>query len=111
MGAVPERDPGAGEQIRDRHHRGADDPERVFDPMHLKDFDESFFGRHLHGAVFLPPEVFRYRGNNKCRASPTSGNAGAARDRVLARRVGCLPSCVARRSTPYLCPSTRLDAR
>ncbi len=48
MGAVPERDAGLGEKVRDRHEGRTDDPEGMGDAMHLKDFDEGFFGGHFH---------------------------------------------------------------
>ncbi len=49
MRAIPELDPGFRKQVRDRHEGRPDDTECVFDPMHLQDFDKSFFGGHAHG--------------------------------------------------------------
>ena len=48
MGAIPEGDPGLRKQIRNRHEGRSDDPEGMFDPMHLKGFHEGFFNGHLH---------------------------------------------------------------
>ncbi len=53
MRRVPEGDPGLWEEIGDRHHGRADDPEGVLNAMHLQRFYESFFGRHFHRGV--PP--------------------------------------------------------
>ena len=49
--AVPERDAGCGEQVRDRHHRRADDSKGMLDAVHLQDFDEGLFGGHFHDCV------------------------------------------------------------
>ena len=38
-----------GEQVRDRHHRRADDAEGMLDAVHLQDLDEGLFGGHAHG--------------------------------------------------------------
>jgi hypothetical protein len=48
VGAIPEIDPRLREQIGNRHHRRPDDPERVFDPVHLQGFHKGFFGGHFH---------------------------------------------------------------
>jgi hypothetical protein len=48
VGDVPERDSGLGEKVGDRHEGGADDAERMFDAVHLKDFNECFFRGHFH---------------------------------------------------------------
>jgi hypothetical protein len=53
VGAIPERDPGDREQIRDRHHRRADNPERMFDAVHLQDLHKGLFGRHFHCRLSL----------------------------------------------------------
>jgi hypothetical protein len=50
MRAVPELIPALGKQVRDRHHRRADDAERMLDAVHLQHFDEGFFGGHFHVA-------------------------------------------------------------
>ena len=51
---VPEGDAGFRKQVGDRHHRRADDAEGMLDPVHLQDFDEGLFRRHLHGALSHP---------------------------------------------------------
>ena len=48
VGGVPEGDAGGGEDVRDRHHRGANDPEGVADAVALEDLNEGFLGGHLH---------------------------------------------------------------
>jgi len=49
MGAIPERDAGPWEKIRDRHHGRPDNPKSVLDPVALERFDERLFGGHFHG--------------------------------------------------------------
>ena len=51
MRAVVKSDPGGGEQVGDRHHGRADNAKGRVDPMHLKGFDEGFFGGHFHGSI------------------------------------------------------------
>ena len=53
VGDVPERDPGAVEQVGNRHEGRADDAEGVLDPVPLQHFHEGFFGRHPHGFTVL----------------------------------------------------------
>ena len=48
MRAVPELDAGGREQVRDRHHRRADNSKCMLDPMHLQNLHERLFRRHLH---------------------------------------------------------------
>ena len=48
VGAVPEGDARRREQVRDRHHRRADDPEGMGDPMPLQHLHEGLFRRHPH---------------------------------------------------------------
>ena len=57
MGAVPEGDPRFREDVGDRHEGRANDPERMFDTMHLEDFYECFFGGHFHGGS---PGMYRW---------------------------------------------------
>ncbi len=45
---VPEGDPRLGEEIRDRHERRPNDPERLIDPVPLENFHERFFCRDSH---------------------------------------------------------------
>ena len=48
VGAVPERDAGIREEVRDRHHGRADDAEGVLDAVHLEHLHEGLLGSHLH---------------------------------------------------------------
>ena len=50
---VPECDAGLGKQIRDRHECRTDDAEGMLDAVHLQDFHEGFFRRHLHRLLVL----------------------------------------------------------
>jgi hypothetical protein len=75
MGAIPEGDPCAREQIGNRHEGRADDPEGMFDPVHLKDFDKSLFRGHPHG---VSPETVRcFRSSTPRPASPLGPDATA----------------------------------
>ena len=49
MRRIPEMNTRGGEQIRNRHHGRTDNTKRMFDTMHLKNFDKGLFGRHFHG--------------------------------------------------------------
>jgi hypothetical protein len=54
VSTIPEGDAGLREKVRHRHHGRTDDAERMFDAVHLKHFDESFFGGHFrHGTILL----------------------------------------------------------
>ena len=53
VGDVPELDPGAIEQVGNRHEGRADDAEGVRDAVSLQHFHEGFFGGHPHRSGFL----------------------------------------------------------
>mmetsp|Transcript_89555 Transcript_89555/g.274200 ORF Transcript_89555/g.274200 Transcript_89555/m.274200 type:complete len:667 (+) Transcript_89555:426-2426(+) len=65
VGAVPELDPRGREQIRDRHHGGADDAERVVDAVLLQNLHESLLRRQ---ARRLRLGGARLRGRHRRRA-------------------------------------------
>ena len=51
MRDIPESDAGFREKIGDRHEGRADDPERMFDPVHLQNLREGLFGRHFYCGI------------------------------------------------------------
>ena len=84
--AVPKRDASLGKEIRNRHEGRSDDAEGVAYAMPLEDFDENFFGGHLH-CVFLP---FGHVSS----AMSAAASAGSDRRAGIRQRLGQIrPQC------------------